>query len=115
MGISFPGGAKIRRWGSSDNGIDVPHSGQEDSSPQPNWSYSHLEHGMCADTANGTPLKNDRYSPYFAMICSFFAPRISYLRPTLVKAAIARSMWCGSWAAESCTRMRAAPLGTTGW
>ncbi len=34
--------------------------------------------------------------------------------PTFVKAATARSTWAGSCAAESWTRMRASPFGTTG-
>lgn len=34
--------------------------------------------------------------------------------PTLVKAVMACSIWCDSCAAESCTRMRARSLGTTG-
>ena len=36
------------------------------------------------------------------------------LFPTFVNAAIARSRWARSWAAEICTRMRAWPIGTTG-
>ena len=35
-------------------------------------------------------------------------------RPTFTKAATARSTISGVWAAESCTRMRASPFGTTG-
>jgi len=35
-------------------------------------------------------------------------------RPTFVKAATARSMCTGVWAAESYTRMRDRPFGTTG-
>jgi len=34
--------------------------------------------------------------------------------PTLTKASIARSRWCFSCAAETCTRIRASPFGTTG-
>lgn len=34
--------------------------------------------------------------------------------PTAAKAATAASTWAVVWAAESCTRMRAFPLGTTG-
>ncbi len=35
-------------------------------------------------------------------------------RPTLPKAAMARSMCAGAWPADICTRMRACPFGTTG-
>ena len=54
------------------------------------------------------------YSPYLAMISSLVLPRMSYFLPILVKASVALSMWENSWPADSCTRMRARPLPTTG-
>ena len=44
--------------------------------------------------------------------CGYFSVPSS--RPTLMKAAMALSRWWRSCAAESCTRIRAWPLGTTG-
>jgi hypothetical protein len=41
-------------------------------------------------------------------------PRTPRLFPTFVNASTARSMWAGSWAADSCTRMRESPFATTG-
>ena len=40
--------------------------------------------------------------------------RVPSSRPTFSKAAMALSRWARVWAAESCTRMRALPCGTTG-
>ena len=43
-----------------------------------------------------------------------YAVRTPRDRPTFVKAATPRSIWAGVWAAETCTRMRESPRGTTG-
>ena len=45
---------------------------------------------------------------------ALYAFRTPSDRPTLVKAATAWSMWAGVWAAETCTRIRESPRGTTG-
>jgi sterol desaturase/sphingolipid hydroxylase (fatty acid hydroxylase superfamily) len=45
---------------------------------------------------------------------SAHATSTSSERPTRVKACTARSMWSAVWAAESCTRIRDWPRGTTG-
>ena len=66
-------------------------------------------------------LGSARLDEYRALPPVFFAtPTLGFQRitprrlPTFVKAAMASAIWASEWAAESWTRMRALPRGTTG-
>ncbi len=54
------------------------------------------------------------YIPYLAMMPSFSSPMIPYFSPTFRNAATHRSIWSSVCAADSWTRILAAPAGTTG-